>query len=220
MGISLKSVGGLLLRRRRLALALLAVLAAVGITTLTLLPAAPASAHCDSVNGPVATAAREALERKDVKIVLPYVKAEQEQELTIAFEQTLAIRKRSEAVRQVADRYFIETAVRLHRVGEGASYTGLKENVEANPALEAAEKSLNAGTSEQVIMVLDAALRQEVAKRFQGVLDARAAEKAHPSVETSRERVEAELTFEKYAVGILGAINGTAAEDEGASHAE
>src|SRR3546814_7301732 len=107
--------------------------------------AAPASAHCDSRQGPVVTAAQKALDTGDVDVSLPYVKADQEEELTMAFEQTLAIRQRGPEVKAVADEYFLETAVRLHRVGEGASYTGIKDEAEEIPALDAAEASLEIG---------------------------------------------------------------------------
>ena len=188
--------------------AFLAVLAAMAIAIPVMLLQAPAaSAHCDSKDGPVVTAAKQAIEAKDVTIVLPYVKADQEQELTAAFNQTLGIRTRGPEVRALADQYFFETAVRLHRVGEGASYTGIKDKAEADPALEAAEKALSQGTPDEVITVLEEALRAEVAERYQGILDARAAEQASPSVETSRERVEAELMFEKYAVDLGAAIH-------------
>src|SRR3546814_1267004 len=99
-----------------------------------------ASSHCDSKDGPVVTAARDALEAGDVKLVLPYVKADQEQELTAAFDQTLAIRKRGPEVKALADQYFFETTVRLHRVGEGTSYTGITDEVVADQAPAAAEK--------------------------------------------------------------------------------
>lgn len=207
-------------RRPRLVRAILAMLAAAAVAIPMLLLQAPAaSAHCDSATGPVVTAAREALETRDVKRVLPYVKANQEQELTAAFNQTLAIRSRGPEVQALADQYFLETTVRLHRIGEGASYTGIKDEVEADPALEAAEKSLEQGKPDEVITVLDQALRAKVAERFQGVLDARAAEKASPTVATSRERVEAELIFEKYVLEIGGAIHG-GASDHGAAAGE
>ncbi|HEX6057065.1 MAG TPA: DUF6448 family protein, partial [Intrasporangium sp.] len=185
--------------------------------TMLALQAPSASAHCDSREGPVVTAAKQALEKGDVKLVLPYVKADQEAELTVAFNQTVAIRKRGAEVQKVADEYFLETTVRLHRVGEGAAYTGIKDHAEESPALTAAETSLRDGSPDEVTTVLDTALRAKVADRFQGVLDARAAEKANPTVETSRERVEAELMFEKYILDISGAID-AAATHEGGSH--
>ena len=199
----------------RLGRAAVAVLAAAAVSLpLLLLQAQPASAHCDSRQGPVVAAAEQALEQRDVELILPYVKAEQEEELTAAFEQALAIRSRGPDVRAVADEYFFETAVRLHRVGEGASYTGIKDHVEENPALDAAEASLEQGTPDEVIGQLDEELRAMVSERFDGVLDARAAEERTPSVEASRERVEAELMFEKYVLDISSAL-GEQAPHEG-----
>jgi hypothetical protein len=202
------------LKTSRLGRALVAttVAAALAVTVIAV-QAPPASAHCDSRQGPVVAAAQQALEKGDVKLILPYVKADQEKELTLAFDQTIAIRKRGTEVQQVADEYFLETAVRLHRVGEGASYTGIKEHAEENPALTAAETSLQQGKPDEVITVLDTNLKAKVAERFQGVLDARAAEKANPTVETSRERVEAELMFEKYVLEISSAIDAAASHE-------
>lgn len=203
--------------KRPRGLAAVMMLAALAITgTIALWPSAPASAHCDSVNGPVVAAAKASLEKNDVKLVLPYVKPAQEQELTSAFKQTVAIRQRGAEVREVADHYFYETAVRLHRIGEGASYTGLKDEPVTDPALIAAEKSLEQGNPDEVITVLDNALRTKVAERYQHVLEARAAEAANPTVETARERVEAELMFEKYVLELNGAINAAAHEEAGA----
>lgn len=202
------------LRRSRLGRALVATTVAAGLAlTVMAVQAPPASAHCDSREGPVVTAAKEALEKGDVKLILPYVKAEQEKELTTSFDQTVAIRKRGTEVQQVADEYFLQTAVRLHRVGEGASYTGIKEHAEESPALTAAEASLQQGKAEEVIAVLDTNLKAKVSERFQGVLDARAAEKANPTIETSRERVEAELMFEKYVLEINTAIEAPASHE-------
>lgn len=200
--------------KSRLGRAVVALLAATAVAVpLMLGSAAPASAHCDSAQGPVATAARDALEEGNVDLVLPYVKADQEAELTAAFNQTVAIRDSSPEVQELADKYFVETAVRLHRVGEGASYTGVKDEVEASPALTAAETSLEQGTPDQVFRVLKRDLRTEVTERFESVLDARAAEQADPSVETARERAEAELMFEKYILEIETATNAELGHD-------
>ena len=200
--------------KSRIGRAVVALLAATALAVpLMLGSAAPASAHCDSAQGPVATAARDALEEGNVDLVLPYVKADQEQELTAAFNQTVAIRDSGPEVQKLADQYFVETAVRLHRVGEGASYTGLKDDVEISPALAAAEASLEEGTRDQVLTVLKRDLRVELTERFESVLEAREAERANPSVETARERAEAELMFEKYVLEIETATNAELGHD-------
>ena len=79
-----------------------------------------ARAHCDSIDGPVATAAIKALDTKNVNLILPYAPAEAEAELTAAFERALVVRSMGAEARALVDRYFMETAVRLHRAGEKA----------------------------------------------------------------------------------------------------
>ena len=82
--------------------------------------------HCDTMDGPVVAAARRALEKEDVNLILPYVKENASADVKLAFEKALRARKVDPTAREVADFYFFETAVRLHRAGEGAPYTGLK----------------------------------------------------------------------------------------------
>jgi hypothetical protein len=93
---------------------------------LITLEASPVLAHCDTLAGPVVTSARAALEQRNLQPLLKWVKPGAEAELKSAFDITLRVRTEGGAARELADRYFFETAVRLHRAGEGAPYTGLK----------------------------------------------------------------------------------------------
>src|SRR5512139_3206249 len=82
--------------------------------------------HCDGLDGPVVTAAKAALETGKVEPVLIWVQNRDEDEIKKAFQKTLAVRKLNPEARELADYYFFETLVRIHRAGEGAPYTGLK----------------------------------------------------------------------------------------------
>ena len=82
-------------------------------------------AHCDGLDGPLVKAAQKALETGDVNLVLIWVQKKDEAEVRQAFQKTLTVRKSSAQAGELADRYFFETVVRLHRAGEGAPYTGL-----------------------------------------------------------------------------------------------
>jgi hypothetical protein len=171
-----------------------------------------AEAHCDAVDGPVATAARKALDTKNVNLVLPYAPAELEPELTAAFQQALAIRGKGPDARALADRYFMETAVRLHRAGEKAPYTGLKPaGTDFGPAIPAAEKALESGTHDALVKLLSAELAREIAARLPHARDKRTATKepaTRAGVPAARERVSAELEFIGYVEGIHLAITG------------
>ena len=177
----------------------------------------PTQAHCDSEKGPVATAAHQALISDDVKLILPYVKPEAEAELTAAFKEARIVRKPGGAIRDLADRYFIETAVRLHRAGEGAPYTGVTD--EATPAsILTADKAMASGSMTEVNKMLEQAMRKGIEARYHSVVEAREAAKRLNTVEAHRERVEAELMFEKYVYELYTAAANTEALTEGHGH--
>jgi len=102
-------------------------------------------AHCDGMDGPVVKAAQQALANDNVNIVLIWIPPDQEEAIRSAFDQTRTVRKLNAAARELADQYFFETLVRLHRQGEGAPYTGLKAaGQELGPAVRGAETGLRA----------------------------------------------------------------------------
>lgn len=105
-----------------------------------------ALAHCDGLDGPVVTAARNALRTGNVNLVLIWVQEGDEPEIRTAFQQTLVVRKQSPEAQALADRAFFETLVRVHRAGEGAPYTGLKPaGRDLGPAIPAADKAVETG---------------------------------------------------------------------------
>lgn len=48
----------------------------------------------------------------------------------------MAVRAKGKEAQELADMYFFETLVRIHREGEGAPYTGLKPGEAVEPAAE------------------------------------------------------------------------------------
>lgn len=171
-------------------------------------------AHCDTINGPVIQAARKALETGNIDLVLVWVQKKDESEIRKAFEKTLKVRKQSPEAKELADMYFFETLVRIHRAGEGASYDGIKpEGTEVEPGIEAADKAVEAGSVDKLAKDLTGHIDKEVRERFQEVM----ARKKHKdeSVEAGREYVEAYVTFIHYVEGLF-----KQAEGHGGHHAE
>ncbi len=153
--------------------------------------------HCDTMDGPVVTAARRALDAEDVKLILPYVQESGERDLKTAFEKALRARKANAAAREVADLYFFETAVRIHRTGEGATYTGLKPaGLDEGPVIPVAEKAIETGSPEALVKILTDTLRKEVQHRFQHLQHLK--DYARGDVAKARAYVEAMLGLEVY----------------------
>lgn len=118
---------------------------------LLLLNVGAAGAHCDSMDGPVVKAAQHALASGEVAHALVWVKPEHEKEIRQAFDKTLAVRKLGGAAIEMADRWFFETLVRVHREGEGEPFTGLKPAGFYNdPAYVAADRALDSGSFEPI----------------------------------------------------------------------
>src|SRR5512138_3596954 len=124
-------------------------------------------AHCDTMAGPVVKAAQEALRTRDLNLVLIWVQKKDEAEVKEKFRQVLAVRKLNPQARALADNYFFETIVRLHRAGEGEPYTGLKPlGTDLGPVIPVADKSLAAGSADELLKLFPASARADVESRF------------------------------------------------------
>ena len=77
--------------------------AAVTLFALCLLTPARAIAHCDTLDGPVVTAARQAIASSNSNSVLIWVRPEDEREIKRAFEKTLRVRGLSSDAAELAD---------------------------------------------------------------------------------------------------------------------
>jgi hypothetical protein len=175
----------------------------------------PARAHCDTLDGPVVKAARAALEKRDVTPVLSWVKQNAEGEVTAAFKKTLAVRGRSAEARDLADTWFFETVVRLHRAGEGASFDGLKPAGANLPhAVVAADQALDGKLPvDELAKHVSAAIEEGIKKRFAETLERKKV--ASTSVEAGREFVESYVGYVHYVEGIASMAGGHGGHRDG-----
>jgi len=188
-----------------------AVLAAI----LALVPV-PARAHCDTLDGPVVQDARVAFEARDVTPVLKWVRAEKEAEIRAAFAQALAVRALGPEARALADQYFFETLVRVHREGEGAAYTGLKPaGTAVEPGIAAADAALESGSVDALVRELGGEVERGLRQRHTRAVEAR--RHAAESVARGREFVEAYVALMHYAERLLAAAAGPGPHAEAAA---
>lgn len=176
------------------------VLLAAGISVLSM---GGAAAHCDTTAGPVIPEGRAALEKGDVTPVLKWVKKRNEAELRETFAKAVAVRAKGPEAKDVADRYFLETLVRLHRAGEGAPYTGMKDEP-VEPIVAMADKALADGSPDDLIRRMSGHMTGAVREKFKRVLKAK--RDKDTSVEAGREYVEAYVAYMHYVEGIHAAL--------------
>lgn len=177
------------------------ILCFAGMLLFALNSAAPflvpaAFAHCDTLDGPVVKAAQTALEAGDVTPVLKWVKKENEAQIKDRFQKTLRVRNNGKEARELADMYFFETLVRLHRAGERAPYTGLKPAGVVELSVAEADRALESGSDAKLIKLITESSAKGIHERF---IKAKETKKhADHSVDAGRRFVEAYVQFTHY----------------------
>lgn len=160
------------------------------IVTLGLvLGSSDAQAHCDSMDGPVVRDAQRAFANRNVDPVLKWVQEGDEAQIREVFEAALAARVLGEAAKDVADRHFFETVVRIHRASEGEGFTGINPAGTVDPAIAATDRALADGDIDALAEKIAEAVREGIKKRFTEAHDKR--QVAETSIEQGREYVEA-----------------------------
>lgn len=161
-----------------------------------------ARAHCDTAQGPAVTDGRRALETGDINYAYKWLQADPaaEAELAEVFTRSLAVRTLGEDARWVADRLFLETLVRLHRMGEGVGFTGIQPTGTRIPAVVvAADRALETGDDTEVRALVPAERSAELHRRFSVALAKRDFD--IDDVDAARDFVAAYVSFFKYAEG-------------------
>lgn len=154
-------------------------------------------AHCDGLDGPVVNAARNALANNNVNLVLIWVQKDDEKEIRQAFDRTMAVRKLSDEAKELADTYFFETLVRIHRAGEGAPFTGLKPaGRDLGPAIPLADKVLNTGKVDSLVKLITDETRNGLIERYNHAI--KASDYSSSDVVAGREFVQAYVTYIHY----------------------
>ena len=126
--------------------------------------------HCDSLDGPVVKAARNALDSKNVDFALPFVPLSAEPEVRAAFDKVMAVRGSGTEARALSEHWFCETLVRLHLGGEGKPFRGLRPAGQHPPIIGLADESVNAEDARPVAAALTEALETSLEERFARVM--------------------------------------------------
>lgn len=170
------------------------------ILSLLLLSPAVSFAHCDTMDGPVIKDARIAIEKNKPAYILKWVHPENEAELRDAFILAMKVRKLGPDAEALADKYFFETLIRLHRSGEGVPYTGIKPaGTPVEEKILAADRSIETGSLSPLKGKVAAGMLPELTERFEKVMELKNFDVSN--VKAGREYVEAYVRFFKFAEG-------------------
>src|SRR5690606_17159506 len=83
------------------------------ITFFSLVSIQPASAHCDSFDGPALIDAEKALATNNVNLILKWIDADMEGEVVPLFHKTYSLRNGDKEIYEIVKKHFFETFIRL-----------------------------------------------------------------------------------------------------------
>ncbi len=152
--------------------------------------------HCDTLEGPVVVDAKAALAKGDITPVLKWIPAKQEGEVRDAFVKTLVVRGKGKEAQELADLYFYETLVRVHRASEGAPYTGLKEGGAEEETIVAADQALATGKVDGLVKLVVETVEKGIRHRFEETVERK--KHAEHDVEHGRAYVASYVEFIHY----------------------
>lgn len=170
------------------------------VTLLAALRPITVQAHCDTAEGPAVKDGRKALETGNINLALKWILADGEAEMRDVFEKALRVRTLGAEAAELADRLFLETMVRIHRMGEGVGFTGIQPvGTQIDPVVKAADDAIAVGSDEDLLPMVPQERRAELDQRFQAALAIKNFDV--DDVVAARRYVAAYVSFFKYAEG-------------------
>ncbi len=170
------------------------------VTLLAALKPATVQAHCDTAEGPAVKDGRKALETGNINYALKWIPADGEAELRDVFEKALKVRTFGAEAAELADRLFLETMVRIHRMGEGVGFTGIQPvGTQIDPVVKAADEAIVLGSDADLLPMVPEERRAGLDKRFQAAVAIKDFDVE--DVAAGRRYLAAYVSFFKYAEG-------------------
>ena len=170
------------------------------VTILAALLPVTVHAHCDTADGPAVKDGRKALETGNINYALKWIPADGEAELLDVFEKSHKVRTLGAEAAEVADRLFLETLVRIHRMGEGVGFTGIQPaSTQIDPVVKAADEAIAVGSDADLLPMVPQERRAELDKRLQAALAVKDCNV--DDVAAGRRYIAAYVSFFKYAEG-------------------
>lgn len=176
------------------------------IAVAMILSPLPASAHCDSYDGPLIRDALIAIETGKVAPVLKWIDEKHEQEIITLFDKTVSLKGGDKETYAIVEKHFLETLVRLHREGEGAPFTGLKPAGSVTTIIAMADQAVASGKPTTLITKLDDHLNKVLTAKYELVMEKSLRKDASPA--EGREYVKAYVEYTHFLEAIHGIIEG------------
>lgn len=137
------------------------------IAFFSILNIQPASAHCDSFDGPALVDAAKALETNNVELIKKWIRAEDEATVVPLFHKTYSLKDGDAEVYEIVKTHFYETFIRLHREMEGATFTGLKPAGTTAHITVMSDEALESGDFDSLLTALNKHVNGQLTEKYE-----------------------------------------------------
>ena len=137
------------------------------IAFFSILNIQPASAHCDSFDGPALVDAAKALETNNVELIKKWIRAEDEATVVPLFHKTYSLKDGDAEVYEIVKTHFYETFIRLHREMEGATFTGLKPAGTTAHITVMSDEALESGDFNSLLTALNKHVNGQLTEKYE-----------------------------------------------------
>lgn len=175
-----------------------------------------AFAHCDSMDGPVITEAKSALQARDVTPLLKWVPENREESVREAFASALSESAGGNVAQEQANQQLYATLVRIHREAEGAPFTGVKPAGHIPAIVQAADAALHAGNVDSLVAQVTTNVEHAIRERFAKAEQSK--QQANQSVKQGRAYVNDYIHYVHFVEEVNGMAKGSSTEAGEAHH--
>ena len=189
------------------ALFLCAAVAGAVVLLCVLNEAVGATTPCKYVDGPAIEDGKAALETGDVTPALKWVSKSDECVITSLFAKVVVLRGKGPEAKELADQYFIDTLVRLHRVVvRDAPYYGIGDP-SVDPVLALVDKAMADKSADEMTKKVNELVAVSICQKFTALLELK--RNKDKSIESGRKYAEAHGNFINYLRGVHDAVVAT-----------
>lgn len=153
----------------------------------------PASAHCDSYDGPVLKDAMKALDTNNAELIKKWINVENESEVISLFNKTYSLKNGDKEIYEIVKTHFFETLVRLHRASENAPYTGLKPAGTTKAIIGMTDKAIETGNFDQFLTAFNGHVNSVLKGKYEKVAELYPVK--NQSAQKGREYVDAYVDY-------------------------
>ena len=122
--------------------------------------------HCDTESGPVIKAAKQAIKTGNVNYILIWVQKDDSEKIIEVFNKTILNIKKDPTNQENYEKELFTTLLKVHREGEGAEFSGIKDDNTVLKPIKMADSAIDDGSIKEVSKMVTNHIERVITEKF------------------------------------------------------